>query len=105
MSQGKGTGYSIGQAPYMGVAALALADQILSGKLKQSAYGTYSMPLSPVSDAGATQGKTWFPNVSADFFSDVTDTSSTAPVKGLCVAAAKSGASCPSGALTYTFSS
>jgi ribose transport system substrate-binding protein len=72
MSQGKVTGYSIGQAPYMGVAALALADRILAGKLSQSSYATYNMPLSPVTNAGATQGKTWFAGASPDFFADVT---------------------------------
>lgn len=105
MSSGKVKGYSIGQAPYMGVAALALADQILSGKLSKSSYATYNMPLSPVTDAGAAQGKTWFPGISGDFFADVTDTSSSAPVKGLCLGAARTGASCPSRALTYSFSS
>lgn len=105
MAEGKVTGYSIGQAPYLGVAALALADQILSGKLKQSSYATYNLPLSPVTNAEAVQGKTWFTNLSGDFFSDVADTNSGAPVKGLCIGAAKSGTSCPGGSLTYTFSS
>ncbi len=105
MAQGKVTGYSIGQAPYLGVAALALADQILSGKLSKSAYMTYNFPLSPVTNASATQGKTWFGGVNGDFFADVADTSSSAPVKGLCFQAAQSGASCPSGKLTYNFAS
>jgi hypothetical protein len=63
------------------------------------------MPLSPVTDAGAAPGKTWFPGSSGDFFADVTDTGSTAPVKGLCIGAAKSGSACPSKTLTYDFSS
>lgn len=105
MASGKVKGYSIGQAPYMGAAALAIAEQILAGKLKKAAFANYSMPLSPVTDSDATEGKTWFSGVSSDFFADVTDTSSTAPVKGLCVNAAKTGALCPSKALTYNFSS
>lgn len=105
MAQGKVKGFSIGQAPYMGAVALGLTEQILSGKLRRSSYATYNMPLSPVTDAGAAQGKTWFPGISSDFFADVADTSSAAPVKGLCLAAAKTGASCPSKALAYSFSS
>lgn len=105
MSEGKVTGYSIGQAPYLGATALGLAYQILSGKLSKSSYKTYDLPLSPVTNATNAVGKTWFSGVSADFFADVTDTSSGAPVKGLCLAAAETGAKCPSSALTYSFSS
>jgi ribose transport system substrate-binding protein len=105
MSQGKVTGESIGQAPYLGVTALALAYQILSGELSRSSYTTYSLPLSPVTNATDAVGTTWFGGVNGDFFADVADTSSSAPVKGLCLAAAKSGATCPSAKLTYSFSS
>jgi hypothetical protein len=58
-----------------------------------------------VTNATDAVGKTWFTNVNGDFFADVTDTSSGAPVKGLCLAAAESGATCPSAKLTYSFSS
>ncbi|HEU5417978.1 MAG TPA: substrate-binding domain-containing protein [Streptosporangiaceae bacterium] len=105
MAQKKVTGYSIGQAPYLGVTALGLAQQILSGKLSKASYQTYNMPLSPVTNATNTVGSTWFKNVNGDFFADIADTSSKAPVKGLCLAAAKSGAACPAGKLTFSFSS
>jgi len=99
------TGLSIGQAPYLSVIALGAAYDILTGKIAKAKLLTYTVPLSPVVKKNDIEGVAWFKSMPSHAFADVIDTASPPTVKGLCLQAAESGTPCPSGKLTFDFSS
>jgi ribose transport system substrate-binding protein len=85
------TGISIGQPPFLSVAALELAREIL---LHKHAKKSILLPFPVVTNATVKSGITVFPNLPDSFFADFTDSGPKATVK-LCVQAALKGTACP----------
>ena len=84
-------GISIGQPPYLVLASLELARQVLSGKRPK---GDIEIPFPTVTEKTVRSGKTVFPNLPDSFFADFTDSGPRATVE-ICVKAALTGAACP----------
>src|SRR5689334_21720354 len=84
-------GISIGQPPFLSVASLELAREILEHK-----HGKKSilLPFPVVTDQSVKSGVTAFPNLPDSFFADFTDSGPKATVV-LCVQAALKGTACP----------
>jgi ribose transport system substrate-binding protein len=89
------TGISIGQPPFLSVASLELAREILQHK---HAKKSIVLPFPAVTDKTVKSGVTVFPNLPDSFFADFTD-SGPKPTVALCVEAGLKGAPCP-GTLT-----
>jgi len=84
-------GISIGQPPFLSVAGLELAREILEGK---HAKKSILLPFPVVTDATVKSGITVFPALPDSFFADFTDSGPKATVV-LCVQAALKGTACP----------
>ena len=84
-------GISIGQPPYLVLAALELGRQVLSGK---RAKGNIEIAFPTVTEKTVKSGKTVFTNLPDSFFADFTDSGPRATVE-ICVKAALTGAACP----------
>jgi ribose transport system substrate-binding protein len=84
-------GISIGQPPYLVLASLELARQVLSGKRSK---GDIEIPFPAVTEKTVRSGKTVFSNLPDSFFADFTDSGPRATVE-ICVKAALTGAACP----------
>jgi ribose transport system substrate-binding protein len=87
----KVTGISIGQPPFLSVASLELAREILQHK---HAKKSILLPFPVVTNATVKSGVTVFPNLPDSFFADFTDSGPKATVV-LCVQAALKGTACP----------
>jgi len=85
------TGISIGQPPFLVLASLELAREVL---LKQREKGDIEIPFPAVTEKTVKLGKTVFPNLADSFFTDFTDSGPNATVV-ICVQAALSGKACP----------
>src|SRR6266404_4840069 len=85
------TGISIGQPPFLSVASLELAREILEHK---HARKSIVLPFPVVTDKTVKSGATVFPNLPDSFFADFTDSGPNATV-ALCVQAALKGTPCP----------
>jgi ribose transport system substrate-binding protein len=85
------TGISIGQPPFLVLASLELAREVL---LKQRPKGDVTMPFPAVTEKTVKLGQTVFPNLPDSFFTDFTDSGPNATVI-ICVQAALSGKPCP----------
>jgi ribose transport system substrate-binding protein len=85
------TGISIGQPPFLVLASLELAREVLT---KQRPKGDVTMPFPAVTEKTVKLGKTVFPNLPDSFFTDFTDSGPQATVI-ICVQAALSGKPCP----------
>src|SRR6185437_1579500 len=85
------TGISIGQPPFLSVASLELAREILQGN---HAKKSIVLPFPVVADSTVKSGITAFPNLPDSFFADFTDSGPEATVV-LCVQAALKGTACP----------
>jgi ribose transport system substrate-binding protein len=85
------TGISIGQPPFLSVASLELAREILEHK---HAKKSILLPFPVVTDKTVKSGTTVFPNLPDSFFADFTDSGPKATVS-LCVQAALKGTACP----------
>jgi ribose transport system substrate-binding protein len=85
------TGISIGQPPFLSVASLELAREILEHK---HARKSILLPFPVVTDKTVKSGTTVFPNLPDSFFADFTDSGPKATV-ALCVQAALKGTPCP----------
>ena len=90
-------GVSIGQPPFLVLASLELASQVLT---KQREKGDIEIPFPAVTEKTVKTGVTVFPNLADSFFTDFTDSGPKATVK-ICVQAALSGKACP-GSLKVT---
>jgi ribose transport system substrate-binding protein len=84
-------GISIGQPPFLSVASLELAREILQHK---HAKKSILLPFPVVTDQSVKSGVTVFPNLPDSFFADFTDSGPKATVV-LCVQAALKGTACP----------
>jgi ribose transport system substrate-binding protein len=84
-------GISIGQPPFLVLASLELARQVLA---KQRPKGDIEIPFPAVTEKTVKSGVTVFPNLADSFFTDFTDSGPKATVK-ICVQAALSGKACP----------
>jgi ribose transport system substrate-binding protein len=84
-------GISIGQPPFLVLASLELARQVLT---KQRPKGNIEIPFPAVTEKTVKSGETVFPNLPDSFFTDFTDSGPKATVK-ICVQAALSGKPCP----------
>jgi len=89
------TGISIGQPPFLSVASLELAREILEHK---HAKKSILLPFPVVTNQTVKSGVTVFPNLPDSFFADFTDSGPKATV-ALCVQAGLKGTPCP-GTLT-----
>jgi ribose transport system substrate-binding protein len=85
------TGISIGQPPFLSVASLELAREILEHK---HARKSILLPFPVVTNTTVKSGATVFPNLPDSFFADFTDSGPKATVV-LCVQAALKGTACP----------
>jgi ribose transport system substrate-binding protein len=85
------TGISIGQPPFLVLASLELARQVLT---KQRPKGNIEIPFPAVTEKTVKLGLTVFPNLPDSFFTDFTDSGPKATVV-ICVQAALSGKPCP----------
>jgi ribose transport system substrate-binding protein len=85
------TGISIGQPPFLVLASLELARQVLD---KKRSKGDIEIPFPAVTEKTVKLGKTVFPNLPDSFFTDFTDSGPNATVV-ICVQAALSGKACP----------
>ena len=85
------TGISIGQPPFLSVASLGLAREILEHK---HARKSIVLPFPVVTNQTVKSGATVFPNLPDSFFADFTDSGPKATV-ALCVQAALKGTPCP----------
>jgi ribose transport system substrate-binding protein len=85
------TGISIGQPPFLSVASLELAREILEHK---HARKSIVLPFPVVTNQTVKSGATVFPNLPDSFFADFTDSGPKATV-ALCVQAALKGTPCP----------
>jgi ribose transport system substrate-binding protein len=88
-------GMSVGQPPFLVLAALQLATEVLNN---QRPKGNVELPFPFVTNATVKVNETVFPKLADSFFTDFTDSGPKATVK-ICVAAALSGKPCP-GTLT-----
>ena len=84
-------GISIGQPPFLVLASLELARQVLA---KQRQKGDIEIPFPQVTEKTVKSGVTVFPSLPDSFFTDFTDSGPKATVK-ICVQAALSGKPCP----------
>jgi ribose transport system substrate-binding protein len=84
-------GLSLGQPPFLVLASLELARQVLSGT---HAKKNITLPYPQVTEKTVKTGETVFPKLPDSFFDDFTDSGPTATVK-ICVQAALTGAACP----------
>ena len=84
-------GISIGQPPFLSVASLELAREILEHK---HAKKSIVLPFPVVTNKTVKSGVTVFPALPDSFFADFTDSGPDAAVK-LCVGAALTGKPCP----------
>jgi ribose transport system substrate-binding protein len=84
-------GISIGQPPFLVLASLELARQVLA---KQRPKGNIEIPFPTVTEKTVKSGVTVFPALPDSFFTDFTDSGPKATVK-ICVQAALSGKACP----------
>jgi ribose transport system substrate-binding protein len=84
-------GISIGQPPFLVLASLELARQVLA---KERQKGDIEIPFPTVTEKTVKSGETVFPNLPDSFFTDFTDSGPNATVK-ICVQAALSGKPCP----------
>lgn len=87
----KVNGISIGQPPFLSVASLELAREILEHK---HAKTSILLPFPVVTDSTVKSGVTVFPSLPDSFFADFTDSGAKATVV-LCVQAALKGTACP----------
>jgi ribose transport system substrate-binding protein len=85
------TGISIGQPPFLVLASLELAREVLN---KQRPKGDINIPFPAVTEKTVKLGLTVFPNLPDSFFTDFTDSGPKATVV-ICVQAALSGKACP----------
>jgi ribose transport system substrate-binding protein len=85
------TGISIGQPPFLSVASLELAREILEHK---HAKTSILLPFPVVTNKTVKSGTTVFPNLPDSFFADFTDSGPKATVV-ICVQAALKGTACP----------
>jgi ribose transport system substrate-binding protein len=85
------TGISLGQPPFLVLASLELAREVLSGT---HAKKNVTLPYPAVTDKTVKTGVTVFPKLPDSFFADFTDSGPKATVE-ICVQAALSGAACP----------
>lgn len=85
------TGMSIGQPPFLSVASLQLALEILQ---KKHAKSNIVLPFPTVTNLTVKSGVTVFPKLPDSFFDDFTDSGPKATVV-LCVNAALTGKPCP----------
>jgi ribose transport system substrate-binding protein len=84
-------GISIGQPPFLVLAALELAKQVLNGK---HAKKDIHLDFPFVTEKTVKTGETVFPDLPDSFFDDFTDSGPKATVK-ICVQAALTGKACP----------
>jgi ribose transport system substrate-binding protein len=84
-------GISIGQPPFLVLASLELAREVLNGTHKK---GDIQIPFPAVTEKTVKNGITVFPKLPDSFFTDFTDSGPNATVK-ICVQAALTGAACP----------
>jgi ribose transport system substrate-binding protein len=84
-------GISIGQPPYLVLASLELARQVLK---KQRPKGNVNIAFPAVTEKTVRNGKTVFPALPDSFFTDFTDSGPNATVE-ICVQAALTGKACP----------
>jgi ribose transport system substrate-binding protein len=84
-------GLSLGQPPFLVLAALELARQVLSGTHPKK---NVTLPYPAVTEKTVKNGETVFPKLADSFFADFTDSGPKATVK-ICVQAALTGAACP----------
>jgi ribose transport system substrate-binding protein len=85
------TGISIGQPPFLVLASLELARQVLA---KERPKGNIEIPFPAVTEKTVKLGHTVFPDLPDSFFTDFTDSGPNATVV-ICVKAALSGKACP----------
>jgi ribose transport system substrate-binding protein len=85
------TGISIGQPPFLSVASLELAREILEHK---HARKSIVLPFPVVNNKTVKSGTTVFPTLPDSFFADFTDSGPNATVV-ICVQAALKGTPCP----------
>src|SRR6476620_8789214 len=85
------TGISIGQPPFLSVASLELAREILQHK---HAKKSILLPFPVVTNKTVKSGTTVFPTLPDSFFADFTDSGPKATVV-ICVQAALKGTACP----------
>ncbi|HLX19427.1 MAG TPA: sugar ABC transporter substrate-binding protein [Gaiellaceae bacterium] len=85
------TGLSLGQPPFLVLAALELAREVLSGT---HAKKSVNLPYPAVTQKTVKDGVTVFPKLADSFFDDFTDSGPKATVQ-ICVQAALTGAACP----------
>ena len=85
------TGISIGQPPFLVLASLELAREVLT---KQRPKGNIEIPFPAVTEKTVKLGLTVFPNLPDSFFTDFTDSGPKGTVV-ICVQAALSGKACP----------
>jgi ribose transport system substrate-binding protein len=83
-------GLSLAQPPYLSIAALELARQVLRGEAPRR---NVVIPLPTVTDQTVQLGTTVFPSVPDNFFSGITDTNPD-PVVTMCLDAALTGNPC-----------
>jgi len=84
-------GISIGQPPFLVLASLELAREVLS---KQRPKGNIEIPFPAVTEKTVRNGTTVFPKLPDSFFTDFTDSGPNATVE-ICVGAALTGKPCP----------
>jgi ribose transport system substrate-binding protein len=84
-------GISIGQPPFLVLASLELARQVLA---KQRPKGNIEIPFPAVTEKTVRVNKTVFPKLPDSFFTDFTDSGPNATVE-ICVKAALTGKPCP----------
>jgi ribose transport system substrate-binding protein len=84
-------GISIGQPPFLVLASLELARQVLK---KERPKGNVNIPFPTVTEKTVKNGQTVFPALPDSFFTDFTDSGPNATVK-ICVQAALTGKACP----------
>jgi ribose transport system substrate-binding protein len=84
-------GISLGQPPFLVLASLELARQVLSGTHPKKSV---TLPYPSVTQKTVKDGLTVFPKLADSFFADFTDSGPKATVQ-ICVQAALTGAACP----------
>jgi ribose transport system substrate-binding protein len=84
-------GISIGQPPFLVLASLELARQVLANERPK---GNIEIPFPTVTEKTVKEGTTVFPALADSFFTDFTDSGPKATVE-ICVQAALTGKPCP----------